>query len=84
MIAEINNLIIKVRLSKVQIINKSLLKKNEKILKSLFNSENNKKSDTKEVIIFDKKKNYKLIKALENTLLISLFFKINIEIIFYI
>ena len=68
-----NSLIIKVRLLKAQTTNKHLLEENEKILKSLFNSENN-KLNNEEVIIFDEKKNYELIKALENILLISSFF----------
>ena len=84
MIAEINNLIIKVRLSKVQIINKSLLKKNEKILKSSFNSENDEKLNTEEVITFNKKKDYELVRVLENTLLILLFSEVDIEIVFHI
>ena len=46
----------KVRLLKAQTTNESLLKEDEKILKSIFNSENDEKSDTEEVITFDKKK----------------------------
>jgi len=84
MIIKINNLIIKIRLLKAQITNEHLLKENEKILKSSFDSENNEKSDNEKVITFDKKENYELIRALKDTLLILSFFKIDIKIIFYI
>ena len=84
MIVKMNNLITQIRLSEVQIINESLLEEDEKILKSSFDSENDKKLNTEEVIIFNEKKDYKLVRALENILLISSFFKIDIEIIFHI
>ena len=48
MITKINNLIIKVRLSEVQTTNESLLKEDKKILKFLFDSENDKKHIIKE------------------------------------
>jgi len=83
MIVKMNSLIIKVRLSEAQIINKYLLKEDEKILKSLFDSENE-KSDTEKIIIFNKKKDYKLVRTLEDILLILSFFKINIKVIFHI
>ncbi len=81
-----NSLIIKVRLLKAQITNEHLLKKDEKILKLLFNSENDEKekSDDEEVIIFDKKKNYELVRALEDILLMSSFFKVDIKVTFHI
>ena len=84
MIIKMKSLIIKVRLSETQIINKHLLKEDEKILKLSFNSKNNKKSDNKKIIIFDEKKDYELVRTLENILLISSIFKIDIEIIFHI
>ncbi len=84
MIIKINNLIIKIRLFKTQIINKYLLKEDEKILKSLFNSKNNEKLNTKEVIIFNEKKNYELVRILKNILLISSFSEVDIKIAFYI
>ena len=84
MIAKINNLITKVRLSEVQTTNESLLKEDEKILKSLFDSENNKKSNTEEVIIFNEKKDYELVRALEDTLLILSFSEIDVKITFHI
>ncbi len=84
MITEINSFIIKVRLSEVHIINEYFLEENKKILKSTFDSENDKKLNIKKVIIFDKKKNYELVRILENALLTSLFSEINIEYIFYI
>ncbi len=68
----------------MQIINECFLEEDEKILKSTFNSENDKKSDTEKVITFNKKKDYELVRVLENTLLILLFSEINIKIIFYI
>ena len=86
MIAEMNSLITKIRLLKAQATNECLLEEDEKILKSSFNSKNNKKekSDNKKIAAFDKKKNYKLVKTLKNILLILLFSEINIEIIFHI
>ena len=84
MIVKMKNLIIKIKLSETQITNKSLLKKNKKILKFIFNLKNNEKSNTEEIITFDKKKDYKLVKTLKNVLLILLFSEINIEIIFHI
>ena len=53
-------------------------------MKSSFNLKNDEKSDTEKIIIFNKKKNYKLIRILENILLTLLFFKINIEITFHV
>jgi len=84
MIAEINNLIIKIRLSKVQIINKYFLEKDEKILKSLFNSENDEKLNIKEIITFNKKKDYELVRILENILLTLSLSEVNVEVTFYI
>ena len=78
------NLIMKVKLFKIQITNECFFKKNEKILKFIFDSENNEKSNTEEIIIFDKKKNYKLIRTLENALLILSFFKVDVKITFHI
>jgi len=83
MIIKINNLIIKIRLSEAQITNEYLLEEDEKILKSLFNSENN-ESDNKKIIIFDKKKDYELVRALEDALLTSLSFKVDVKITFHI
>ena len=74
-----NNFIIRIRLSKAQIINEYFLEEDEKILKSSFDSEN-KKSDIKEVIIFDEKKDYELVRVLEDVLLILLFFKIDVKV----
>ena len=79
-----NNLIIKVRLLEVQTTNKHLLEKDEKILKLSFNSENDKKLNNKKIITFDEKENYKLVRALKNTLLILSSSEVDIEIIFYI
>src|SRR5438045_773551 len=69
MIAEMKSLITKIRLFKAQTTNKSLLKEDEKILKSTFNSENDEKLNTEKVTAFDKKKDYELVRALENALL---------------
>ena len=84
MIAEINSLITKVRLSEAQTTNECLLKEDEKILKSSFNSENDEKSNNKKVITFDKKENYELVRALENTLLTSSSSEVDVKITFYI
>jgi len=66
-----NNLVMQVRLFKVQTTNKCLLEEDKKILKSSFNLENNKKPDEEKIASFDKKKDYKLVKALENALITS-------------
>ena len=79
-----NNLIIKVRLSEAQITNEHLLKEDEKILKSLFNSENNEKLNNEEVIIFDKKKDYKLVRTLEDILFMLSSSEVDVEITFHI
>ena len=84
MIAEMNNLITKIRLSEAQTTNECFLEEDEKILKLSFNSENDEKSDNKEVITFDKKEDYELVRVLENALLTSLSFKIDVEITFHI
>src|SRR5438034_8464918 len=86
MIAEMNNLITKVRLLKAQTTNECLLKEDEKILKSSFNSENNEKekSDDEEIITFDEKKDYELVRALEDVLLMSSLFKVDVEAAFHI
>ena len=55
MIIKINNLIIKVKLLKAQIINEYLLKENEKILKSSFNSENDESDNKKSLYLIRKK-----------------------------
>ena len=74
----------KVRLLKAQTTNESLLKKDEKILKLTFDSENNEKSDIKEVVTFDKKKNYKLVRVLENALLTSSLSEVDVKIAFHV
>ncbi len=84
MIAEIKSLITKVRLLKAQITNEHLLKKDEKILKLSFNSENDEKLNNKEVITFDEKKDYELVRALENILLTSSSSEVDVEITFHI
>ena len=78
------SLIIKIRLSEAQTTNECLLKEDEKILKSSFDSENNEKSNNEEVITFDKKEDYELVRALEDALLMSLFFEVDVEITFHI
>ena len=84
MIVKMKNLIIKVRLSEAQTTNEHLLEEDEKILKLSFDSENDEKSDTEKVVTFDKKKNYELIRTFQDTLLISLLFKIDVKITFHI
>jgi hypothetical protein len=84
MITKMKSFITKIRLFKAQIINKRFLEENEKILKSTFNSENNEKLNIKKITAFNKKKNYKLIRTLENILLISLFSKVDIKITFHV
>jgi len=71
-------------LLEVQTTNKYFFEKDEKILKFSFDSENNEKSDTEKIIMFNEKKNYKLVRILEDILLTLSFFKINIEITFHV
>ena len=47
MIVEMNSFIMKIRLFKAQTTNEYFFKENEKILKSLFNSENDEKLNNK-------------------------------------
>ena len=84
MIIKMNNLITKVRLLKAQTTNKCLLEEDEKILKSIFNSENNEKLNTEKIAVFDKKKNYELVRVLENILLILSLFKVDVKVTFHI
>ena len=86
MIAEMNSLITKVRLLKAQTTNECLLKEDEKILKSSFNSENDEKEklNDEEVAAFNKKKDYELVRVLEDILLILSFFKVDVEVTFHI
>ena len=84
MITKINNLIIKIRLSEIQTTNESLLKEDEKILKSSFDSENDEKSNTEEVITFDEKKDYELIKTLEDALLMLSLSEVDVKVTFHI
>src|SRR6266487_4874194 len=86
MIAEMNSLITKVRLLKAQTTNECLLKEDEKILKSSFNSENNEKekSDDEEVIIFNEKENYELVRMLEDILLTSSLSEVDVKVTFHI
>jgi len=84
MIIKMNSFIIKVRLSKAQITNKHLLEEDEKILKSTFNSENDEKLNTEEVIIFDEKENYELVRALEDALFILSSSEVDVKIAFHI
>ena len=84
MIAEMNSLITKVRLLKAQTTNECFLEEDEKILKSTFNSENDEKLNIKEIVTFDKKKDYELVRTLEDTLLISSLFKVDVKVTFHI
>ena len=86
MIAEMNSLITKIRLLKAQTTNEHLLKEDEKILKLSFNSENNEKekSDDEEVVTFDEKEDYELVRALEDILLTSSFSEVDAEATFHI
>ena len=65
MIAEMNNLIVKIQLSEIQIINESFLEEDEKVLKSFYNDE---ESDDEAVKNFNKKKNFELMQTLEKAL----------------
>ena len=65
MIAKINNLVIKIQLLEIQIMNKSFLEEDEKVFKSFYDD---KESDDEVVKNFNKKKNFKLIQTLEKAL----------------
>ena len=84
MIIKMNNLIIKVRLLKAQTTNKYFLEEDEKILKLSFNSKNDEKLNNEKITAFDEKENYELVRILENALLTSLFFKIDVKTAFHI
>ena len=71
MIAEMNNLVIKIQLSEIQITNESLLEANEKVLKSIHHNENeneNKEFNDEAVANFNEKKDFELMQILEKTL----------------
>ena len=65
MIAEINNLVVKIQLFEIQIMNENLLKEDEKVLKSFYNNE---ESDDEAVENFNEKKNFELTQTLEKAL----------------
>ena len=65
MIAEMNNLVIKIQLLETQITNESLLEEDEKVLKSFYDDE---ESDDEAVKNFNKKKNFELMQTLEKAL----------------
>src|SRR5438034_1207035 len=80
MIAEINNLVIKIQLSEIQIINESLLEADERVLKSIHHDENeneNEEFNDEAVVNFNKKKDFELTQTLKKALqlLTSSFFK---------
>src|SRR2546421_12601582 len=83
MIAEMNNLITKIRLSEAQTTNECLLEEDEKILKSSFNSEDD-ELNSEEVAAFDEKKDYELVRALEDILLMLSSSEVDIKIVFHI
>ena len=71
MIAEINNLVIKIQLSEIQIINESLLEADERVLKSIHHDENeneNEEFNDEAVVNFNKKKDFELTQTLEKAL----------------
>ena len=78
------SLITKIRLFEAQITNECLLEEDEKILKSTFDSENNEKLNIKEVAAFDEKKDYELVRALEDALLMLSFFKVDVKTAFHV
>src|SRR5438034_597699 len=86
MIAEMNSLITKIRLSEAQTTNECLLEEDEKILKLSFNSENDEKekSDDEEIAAFDEKENYELVRVLEDVLFMLSFSEVDAEVTFHI
>ena len=71
MIAEMNNLVIKIQLSETQITNKNFLEADEKVLKSIHHDENeNENEEFNDEIIanFNKKKDFELTQILEKAL----------------
>ena len=71
MIAEMNNLVIKIQLSEIQIMNKSFLEADEKVLKSIHHDENeneNKEFNDETVMNFNEKKDFELAQTLKKAL----------------
>src|SRR5438034_5784881 len=70
MIAEMNNLVIKIQLSEIQITNESFLEENEKVLKSIYHdeNENNEESDDEVIMNFNEKKDFELTQTLKKAL----------------
>ena len=71
MIAEMNNLVIKIQLSEIQIMNESLLEADEKVLKSIHHDENeneNEEFNDEAVVNFNKKKDFELMQTLKKAL----------------
>ena len=71
MIAEMNNLVIKIQLSEIQIMNENFLEADEKVLKSIHHNENeneNEKFNDEAVVNFNEKKDFELAQTLEKTL----------------
>ena len=67
-----------------QASNEHLLEEDEEILKLSFDPENNEELNNEEVATFDEKKDYELIRVLEDTLLISLFSEVDVKTTFHI
>ena len=71
MIAEMNNLVIKIQLSEIQIMNESLLEADEKVLKPIHHDKNeneNEEFNDEAVADFNKKKDFELTQTLEKAL----------------
>ena len=71
MIVEMNNLIIKIQLSEIQIVNESFLEADEKVLESIHHNENeneNEEFNDEAVADFNKKKDFELTQTLEKAL----------------
>ena len=62
-----NSLVIKIQLPEIQIVNESLLEKDEKVLK-LIHHKNDKEFDNEAIKIFNEKKDFKLAQTLKKAL----------------
>ena len=72
MIAKMNNMIVKIQLSEIQITNESFLEEDEKVLESIHHNENenenDEESDDEVIMNFNEKKDFELAQTLEKAL----------------
>ena len=86
MIAEMNNLIVKIQLSETQITNESLLEEDEKVLEPIHHdeNENDEESDDEVITDFNEKEDFELTQTLKKALQLLTSSSFNVEFIFHI